>query len=811
MANKQDKVGKAPAKIAEFIDSGKSESVMLETLAKSGDSTINSGIENRLHWRVTVNQNVITVNSAIDKSSKPRLSIIDLDLYGLIPPGTTYRSGVYYKCVPISEFPHYRAVVIELINNLARKHEQYFKGSGRRSVTNVLRWLHFFSMRGKYRLRDVTSSDIEYAINNLERGFFSLLDIDGKCKGIIHHLRGASADNISHGITLKSTVLPALQIAKGFTSTLLAFPWEGSKSPLPQSYRNGLRDLYCAQHPDMNGATPPKGPEPVAASKDSLIQFFIALNHLNHFIGNTDRIPFLPVYDVNRTAAQLATRKTDERTPNVSLEDAIKMLETATTWIYDFGPTIVRLATDYRLALERRWTHLKEVGARSANDSSNEQDLILILINECDKARADGKFPDVEICTANNRPRGDQRKTAGMYKFRDIVDTLMTACFVVIALCNARRKNEVSGEHNEYGLYYGCVEKVDAVLSYATIEFYIEKTLQEYRTFSTNQLTVDAVSLLEDLYWVFEPFGNNRQRPSRVKAEEERKRKLFTFCRLTKYSLRPESHKRHPFLFGVHSALFFELANVEAQKLATRTHIFRRLFSLIYLYRFKDARLEALSQHLCHLDYASTMVYVTDPETRGEAESIERLYRLCKTENAHTEEEMEAVRLIFSRETIKEMIEGNTAGGMANRVRKLHRRMLKSVKPVRGKSRYSHLTDQEKITFLVDVYKTHQQIPEPRKHGLCWADIHHNGQCRDKETGKLAREYATPKKCSACAYHSFSSEFIANLEADLAALIEDGKNFYLPTAQRLGAKKAASNLRALINLEYAMLEESTPL
>ncbi|MET0087116.1 MAG: hypothetical protein ABW082_11585 [Sedimenticola sp.] len=761
----------------------------------------------RLHWRVSVNDSVVTVNSAVDQVSKPRSVHYDLKQYGLIPPDAISGGGAHPQWVPLTEFPHYCAALIELCDDLARKHGKNFIGTGSRNVRNVLRWLHFFSMRGKYRLQDVTISDIEYAVNNLDEGFFSLLDIEGKCKDITHYLKEDDRNNLSHVITPKSRLTPVLKLKKGAVSVLLGVPWDGNKIPLPNGFLDDLRDLYCARNPDYEGAVSPKRIGPMAATKDSLSQVLSALNLLNQFPDEIDRIPFLPVAAPNKYAAQLAKRKTAQRTSNVSLEDAIKLLETALKWIYDYGPTVVRLAADYRKTLETRWLHLTKKGARSANDCSNEQDLAPPFLERCFKAQRKGKFPDLEICAINSHPRSDQRVTDGMYCYRDIIDTLMTSCFVVIAFNNARRKNEVSGEYKNYGLHYGCVEEVDAVLSYATIEFYVEKTLQDYRTFTTNQLTVDAVHLLEELYWVFEPFGAKRRQLSRQKVEDARQRKIFTLCNLTKHGLNPNTHERFPFIFGNHSTLFFELAGVDAEGVLRRTHIFRRLFSLIYLYRFKDARIEALSLLLCHLDYAQTQVYVTDPEMRRDAESIERLYRQCKAENAYAEEAMEEVRLELSREMIKEMIDGTTAGGMAKRVRNLHKRMLKSIKPVKGNKLYGHMSDGEKVTFLADVYKRHKQAPDPRKHGACWADSHHNGQCRDDATGKLARENAAPKKCRICAYHSFSKVFIANLEVDLESLEADAKNYEIPTAQRLGARKAARNLRALINLEHAMVDE----
>src|SRR3546814_15108988 len=87
----------------------------------------------------------------------------------------------------------------------------------------------------------------------------------------------------------------------------------------------------------------------------------------------------------------------------------------------------------------------------------------------------------------------------------------------------------------------------------------------------------------------------------------------------------------------------------------------RRLFALIYMYRWDHPVLQALSEHLCHVDIESTRLYVTDDEMRKEAERIEALYRVRT--DGFPEEEIGEARRPYQDDQLRAMLSSTASGG----------------------------------------------------------------------------------------------------------------------------------------------------
>jgi hypothetical protein len=202
-----------------------------------------------------------------------------------------------------------------------------------------------------------------------------------------------------------------------------------------------------------------------------------------------------------------------------------------------------------------------------------------------------------------------QGRKRGVVMLHHVVSMLITAAFIVVAVMNARRRDEI--RHPKLGLKQGAIREIDRNLGLYEAIFYIEKSFKSYVPFYVNKATYDAFQVLvrlNELHLDAEravglPATDSSeasvfwQRPFRMVDGLSRERIWFEFDQ------QPQGA----------AAKFVRYALGEkANGQAVSAHMFRRFYALIFFYRFEHATLQAIAYQLGHLNLGVTRQYVSD-------------------------------------------------------------------------------------------------------------------------------------------------------------------------------------------------------
>ena len=221
-------------------------------------------------------------------------------------------------------------------------------------------------------------------------------------------------------------------------------------------------------------------------------------------------------------------------------------------------------------------------------------DMILdVMVNDYDPEHLNAllKKHDIELTISEKSDNADSyvsKEHRNVNKL-GLIRLLSTACFIVIGVLSARRKEEI----NE--LFADCYED-------GWLRIYIEKTSQRMDAMPVPPLVGKAIEILKklssnarELYDVDSLF---------VCLNEENK--------LVEY--KPDSYLNR----------FYEVTIKDKTGINWKfsPHQFRRFFALIYYHRFDDPALGILSFHLRHFSLDMTVRYITDDEFGKEMREV---------------------------------------------------------------------------------------------------------------------------------------------------------------------------------------------
>ncbi|MGE8496282.1 MAG: hypothetical protein ACN6O6_02145 [Pseudomonas sp.] len=351
------------------------------------------------------------------------------------------------------------------------------------------------------------------------------------------------------------------------------------------------------------------------------------------------------------------------------------------------------------------------------------------------------------------------------------IRNIANACFVIIAIFNARRKKEIT--HKKYGVSMGSGTLLGENSNIYLQRFYIEKTVKDYVQFYIGPSTKNAITTLEKLQLALhnKPFKNHKY--------SNHKDPSLTLFRLRYFNQYGLSDSVSQFDFETSDPAMsgnFILAAIQ-KPLRLTPHMFRRLYCKIFINRFEYFMLPTLSYQLQHEDIGTTQIYISNPQSQAESAEISKLYdwnteRQSEALVAHNEEILmgmaEASREKFSEIVYRCISEKNSSGGYTKLVRSLYQKMFSSVE-------YS-IPDTEKLQTIIDRLKHRGHSPQAFKHAQCLAGsnrIKSKSKCWQKSDNKLHKENAGPKLCHNCMFSWTSEEHIKGLETDLNRMIND--------------------------------------
>lgn len=219
-----------------------------------------------------------------------------------------------------------------------------------------------------------------------------------------------------------------------------------------------------------------------AMTESSIVHIVQELNNLAG-LPKEIRAPSLAHRNPYLLAASLAARS-PERTRNFEPKELAALLKESFRWVSEYAPLIIQLAED-------TYSPLTSAEAAEADEAR------LVLMIESPSRRLLAEAIGVPIRSV--RRMGDWESGLGLL---GVLRILLAACFLLIGVFNARRKDEI--QSRTIGLYADSFKCLDDGFGIYECQFYCEKTALDYKPFYVNEVTYKCLSVLRrmsDISW----------------------------------------------------------------------------------------------------------------------------------------------------------------------------------------------------------------------------------------------------------------------------------------------------------------------
>ena len=693
-----------------------------------------------------------------------KIRLIDLSR---IPLPANGPDGPFSESFTLGKFPHWVDVArAQFCNVLSAGTGHDALGKAVNSLNHTSRFFAWCVKNRIYKLADVTLDDMRRLALELQpKGWLSALNTEAELRELVRRCEDDKA--------------LLLQVASSHDGATCSISSERLSSYLgyvvtSREYPMFLRKEIAGLMQKVTVGAERRSDDMQPWSEASFKNCFGALNGLCILPATLDRLSFEPFANA-RLHARLANGIPDGRTANLTVEDAAKLLAESLEWLYNKADAVIELVAFWRETLVGTASEYKG----EANVSTRVNAAIRERYAEL-KSRVDFPYEVASFTTATGE------------SISLLVKNLLTAAFVLIAITQARRKNEVVGEGSRpWGIYAACLEKIDPDIDAYALDIYIEKTWNAWMKMPASALTVHAVDVLTRLRAAALPgeeVGTSDQ--------DRRAQKLFSFPGSA--ALLGDASAMFGFSFDEHSGELYSLAGVADSE--RKTHMFRRFFALVYFYRWEHPKLQALSEFLAHFDLETTRVYIADPAMRDKADRIEALHR--HRADCFPEQEMSEAQRHYADAQLDAMLTSDGAGGpMTRRVHRWIQRIWRHVE----------FPDRDPATLKSEIrkqFKSRGYAPTPMSHGVCWAEesgarVGLRGRC--SKEGTIRRELAGVDICGACVFHSTSSSFLLNVEQDAKRLDEQAALATDPREAQV-LRATASCSRELVELELSLIQ-----
>ncbi|MBX9677013.1 MAG: hypothetical protein K2V71_10470 [Methylotenera sp.] len=734
-------------------------------------------------------ENSITFDVATNGAKKQRLRRIDLNSITFAGYGG---NSVFQEPIPFSRFPYVKETVWYAFNETLKRHDGSSNIANEiNGVMPFLTGLYSYLFRhGIYRLAQVTQEDVKiWLFDFIEHdGWWNLLGMGQALEKLIEDAK------IDH--SLRPYLVSEIKKERGFFSFNKAAV-SGVLGLSLQGFHFGeiQQKLHSELFPELAIEGSVFGGNDTRGKMTSQVLYtvFRKLNfYTSQFPEGVDQIGFIPIPEPMGMARKFAKARTEERTANITPEYAVKLVTIAFDWVYNKSPGVIKLL---RTAREEAEIQAKMGLSRSASKNN-----VRWAVNQHYQAiKKQYGFEWDSITLEGKGLAGDS--------LNDMLAVVQYAAFNLIGINHGRRKNELIGEGDKpYGLYLGCVSESAQQTEFGLkkINIYVEKTYQQWKEFWCNKLVYDSVSVLESVYQLFRPLNTPPIQISNIK-EEAKEHKLIRRRVLTDVAgWADESNWVEKFKsveYGKDSRPFYRLVDPKSSVLSQKSHPNRRLFACLYHYRYEFSELLALRDHLVHNDTLMTHKYVTDPDTRKLAETMQEAW---KNEQDGFDKVMDEVQSEYFRDTLVQIIKGERVGGRWPRL------VSKRLKTLAKDADFVALNDQDKASFLTEKLTCKGYKANPKSNGVCFAGSNKSSarlaNCHSGEG--LNQQDASPNMCHGCVHLFTNENYLSVMEEELAELEERSKDFRLPMPVRIQAEKQMSDLARMIQLEREMGQDN---
>ncbi|PRY04696.1 hypothetical protein [Paraburkholderia sp. BL25I1N1] len=289
-----------------------------------------------------------------------------------------------------------------------------------------------------------------------------------------------------------------------------------------------------------------------------------------------DKFPFIPFEDGSGSLV-LQLGRDGGRTPLIPAPAALTLMEQAANWVLNIAPALLKLRTAFADTYRTQKT--------SASTRREKQESLLKAFN--DKYRHALPEPVVLDHSLTN---------GGLSLWLALNCFLPSACYICATTLTGRRNMEVSS------IEAGACSGTNA--SGFWIKTYIAKTLRKVDYTPCSRLVVEAIEVLQ--------MNNEKLR------ETSGSNKLFNIPTLC------DDSKGVWFDAASHIDRFARYVGASNLGMVGNTpwhiapHQLRKLFAVLYIWRYDGGDLDALSYHLRHFDLNMTVRYCGDRELFGE-------------------------------------------------------------------------------------------------------------------------------------------------------------------------------------------------
>ena len=694
------------------------------------------------HIRFLSDYHANRVEIGVGHNSEPTSSkrIFDLDA---IQISCIKGRGIYDGPQPLCHFPNLVAAAKVVINTAC---ERYHDGETGVDVSRELRIFQqtcsWMLTKGVYRLQDLTACDVDsLALDLAKRSWRGVLRYN--------HLFAILMKELSNEPSIATDLISTANIKRpGLNIDALE---RHIGVPLhPTAIPNRLRNAIAKA---AGVPSKPKCYFQTIPSASELKHTMHALNSVALLPDGMDGFRFRPFPEPHKKqrallppekAKKLAAGKTTFKrrmraagqTPNITPADYARAFDIFLKYTLDYGPAVCELmeiARDGILSLEDS----KSVYERVANQS-------------------------VGLALAGRIPWEVVRLRRGEHSLLDLIKLTLSAAGGLISINHGRRPNEIVGLGKPYGLYFGCIEELRAFPPAHQIDIYIEKGIQDFRSFPANSLVRDAVHLLERMHILMR--ATTEEAPVYgIPKSKGRHRKLFEFRNFNRGGLggKPETFDTRPYL----AKLLF-IAGVDVSAWDGQQMPFRRAFTTLFTRRYDLVEYPAIQAHLGHLILSTTVPYQSDKIAQPQGTSVEELHGsdVVASEEMLVFEDLAKSRTEYLKDGIRRLLDGNFIGG------KFTSLVLALVKRLSADADFAQLNLDRKAAQIASQLTGRGYHPNTMRHNACMAGVarHTKAASNCERDGRLRKEDATGEKCSGCIHSWTNDNYLKALRDDLA-------------------------------------------
>ncbi|EDL54000.1 hypothetical protein VSAK1_08321 [Vibrio mediterranei AK1] len=707
----------------------------------------------------------------------------DIDLGDIWLPG----SGGFEHPVPLLLYPHHTQTLIRRIDLFAQgvPSTPSFTHSAPVVFTNAVKFIEWALLNDHYLLSEISENDIEQLQKDLKAGGIpQMLQIPKRINAYWEHIKDdqGAIEGIIH---YKHSKIDSINTAR--LSRLLGSA--GLSKTIPNNFYQNIASKLREKGYVIRGRFANAGvsgiTQPAAKTLNTL---FTQWNEMAK-MDEGDHLNLYPFPNPYSLSQKLGTA--NKRTRNLHADQVVQLLGNAHLWLYKASPLIIKVVQELKSAVN------KEGSKRHYSETIVEQ-----VLEKSTALKKLERLIGVKVyrSCANQHHKCNHNE----WTMVDCITALMSACFIVLQIYNARRATEIQdpiiGISNPE--HFRCV---DEIYDWYQACFYNAKHGGRY-WYTLNKGSTKAFKVLFELKKAWDT--NNTQGLFNVPSftlDAEHNIKSLKFNYNKGKGSRLTGDRFLQFVLG------------DEWKDAKGTHVFRRIYALIYFYQYENRELLSLCHQLGHIDPGVTEVYVTEPAAREQHEqlhhkikltNVEKLetIKLIKEENKALDKLIATVDIEKTSEDILGLMMGNKrmAGRYPAYLKRVFKVLSKSVKFNKKmqslhKSDFADLMPEQQSEEVAQVLSERGHRSQPKPHSTCHRAPH------------IARSLdlpCEPSTCKGCPYQEVKQAHLEIMVEDLTELREVADNADNDLLTRIRAEESARSLALLIKQHERTMERN---